>query len=135
MLKKEITYVDYNGVERTETFYFNFTQTELTEFEASFPGGMSARMQEISAAKDMPAMMKFFRQIILSAYGEKSADGRRIIKSEELSKAFSETPAYDILCQEIFMGNGMVNFLTGILPAELAEKIRPEMNKLLESGK
>lgn len=136
MFKKEITYTDYNDVERTETFYFNFTRSELTEFEASVPGGLAARMKEISDAKDMPEMMKFFKAIIMKSYGEKSPDGRRLMKGEndELAKAFVETPAYDILFQDIFVNNGMVPFLTGIMPSDIAEKLKPNleayMNKL-----
>lgn len=136
MFKKEITYKDYNDVERTETFYFNFTQTELTQFEASIPGGMSSRMAEIAAAKDMPAMMNFFKAIITKSYGEKSPDGRRLMKgdNDELAKAFMETPAYDILFQDIFMGNGMVEFLTGIMPSDIAEKLRPTLEDYIKKS-
>jgi len=135
MFKYTTTYTDYNDVERTETFYFNFTPTELTEFEASVPGGMSSYMAEISAKKDMPAMMKFFKSIIMNAYGEKSPDGRRMMKSEELSKAFSETPAYDKLFQEIFMdNNGMVNFLTSIMPTDVAAKLRPQLESYVKDN-
>lgn len=136
MYKEEITYTDYNDVERKETFYFNLTKSELTEFEASVPGGMASRMKEIADAKDMPKMMEFFKTIIMKSYGEKSPDGRRLMKGEndELAKAFVETPAYDILFQEIFMNNKMVPFLTGIMPSDIAEKLLPNleayMNKL-----
>ena len=65
MYKKEVTYKDYNGVERTETFYFNLTQTELTQFETSMPGGMSGYMASVSAAKDMQKMMDY---IIIKRY-------------------------------------------------------------------
>ena len=134
MYKKEITYKDYNDVERTETFYFNLTQTELTNLEASIPGGLSARMGEIAAAKNMPEMMKFFNMIIMKSYGEKSQDGRRLMKGndDELAKAFAETPAYDILFQDIFMGNGMVEFLTGIMPSDIAAKLRPTLENYLK---
>lgn len=137
MYKREITYTDWNGVERTETFYFHFTKSELTEFEASMPGGMSARMSEISAAKDMPEMMKFFKSIIIKSYAEKSADGRRLMKGEnnELAKAFVETPAYDILFQDIFLGDKMVEFLTGIMPDDIGEKMRPQMEEVLKNAK
>ena len=135
MFKKEITYKDYNDVERTETFYFNFTRSELTEFEASVPGGLAARMKEISDAKDMPEMMKFFKAIIMKSYGEKSPDGRRLMKGEndELAKAFVETPAYDILFQDIFVNNGMVPFLTGIMPSDIAEKLKPNLEAYMNT--
>lgn len=136
MYKEQITYVDYDNVERTETFYFNFTKSELTEFETSIPGGMANRMAEISAAKDMPEMMKFFKQIIMKSYGEKSPDGRRLMKGEndELAKAFAETPAYDIFFQKIFMTDGyMVEFLTNIMPPDVAEQMRPALNEYMKN--
>ncbi len=81
-------------------------------------------------------MMKFFKSIIMNAYGEKSPDGRRLMKSEELSKAFSETPAYDKLFQEIFMdNNGMVNFLTSIMPSDVAAKLRPQLENYVKDNK
>lgn len=133
MFKKEVTYIDYNDVERTETFYFNLTPTELTQLEAGIPGGMSAYMASISAAKDMPKMMDFFRMIMRKAYGEKSQDGRRLIKKDgELFDEFSETPAFDIIFQEIFMGDGMVPFLTGIMPSDIAEKLRPQLEQYIQ---
>ena len=137
MFKDTITYVDYDDVERTETFYFNFTKSELTEFEASIPGGLANRLAEISAAKDMPAMMKFFKSIIMKSYGEKSPDGRRFMKGEndELAKAFSETPAYDIFFQKIFMSDGyMVDFLTNIMPQDLRDKMRPVLDDYIKKN-
>lgn len=136
MYKKEVTYKDYNGVERTETFYFNLTQSELLELESSIPGGMANRMAEISAAKDMPEMMKFFKMLMRKTYGEKSPDGRRLIKKEgALFDEFVETPAYDIIIQDIFFGDGMKDFITNIMPAEYADKIRPSLDEYLKTGK
>lgn len=134
MYKKEVTYKDYNGVERTETFYFNLTQTELTQFETSMPGGMSGYMASVSAAKDMQKMMDFFNEIMRRSYGEKSQDGRRLVKMDgKLFDEFKETPAYDIIFQDIFIGNEMVPFLTGIMPAEVAEKLRPQLEEYMKS--
>ena len=86
MLKKTITYKDYNGVERTEDFYFNLSKAEAMEMELSITGGLTEMIRKIVAAQDTPTIIATFKQIILKAYGEKSPDGRRFIKSEELSK-------------------------------------------------
>ena len=90
MLKKTITYTDYNGVERTEDHYFNLSKAESMEMEMSTSGGLSEMIRKIVAAQDTPAIIKIFKEIILKAYGQKSPDGRQFIKSPELSKAFSE---------------------------------------------
>lgn len=88
MLKKTITYNDYNGNERTEDLYFNLSQAEVMEMEMSTTGGLAEMIQKIVAAQDAPAIIKIFKEIILKAYGEKSPDGKRFIKSDEISKAF-----------------------------------------------
>ena len=88
MLKKTVTYVDYNGVERTEDFYFNLSKAEITEMELSVEGGLSKMLEDVVNSKDNKQILAVFKEIILKAYGEKSADGRRFMKSEEISKAF-----------------------------------------------
>lgn len=137
MFKDTITYVDYDGVERTETFYFNLNTSELTKIQASVPGGLANRLKEISDSKDMRAMMRFFNEIVMKSYGEKSPDGRRFMKgdNDELAKAFAETPAYDIFFQKIFMSDGyMVSFLTEIVPPEFREKMRPVLEDYLKQN-
>ena len=100
MLKETRTYIDYDGVERTEDFYFNLSKAELAEMELSSDGGFDKLIQKIINAKDNKKVVEMFKSIILKAYGEKSDDGRRFIKSEELSKAFSETPVYSDMFME-----------------------------------
>lgn len=120
MLKKTITYKDYNDVERTEDFYFNLSKAEAMEMELSITGGLTEMIRKIVAAQDTPTIIATFKQIILKAYGEKSADGRRFIKSEELSKAFSETEAYSILYMELATdANAAAEFVNGIVPKDV----------------
>lgn len=119
MHKETITYVDYNGTERTEDHYFNLTKTEITELELGLDGGLAEYLMQIVNAQDVPELMAAFKKIILSAYGIKSADGRRIEKSEEISKAFTETPAYDVLFQRFFLSgdaNAASDFINAIIP-------------------
>lgn len=120
MFKKTITYTDYNGVERTEDFYFNLSKAELMEMEMSIPGGMKGMLEKIIAAQDTTKIIKTFKKILLKAYGEKSEDGKRFIKSDELSKAFSETEAYTILFVELAQDAGKAaEFINGIIPSGL----------------
>ena len=101
MYKITKKYTDYSDNERTEDFYFNLTEAECLEMEMSTEGGMEQMLRRIIAAQDMPTIMATFKKIILKAYGEKSPDGRRFIKSEELSTAFSQTEAYSDLFVEL----------------------------------
>ena len=120
MLKKTINYVDYNGVERKEDFYFNLTKAEVTETELSVDGGLSQMIEQLVNAKDNKQIIALFKEIILKAYGEKSADGRRFIKSKEISEAFSQTEAYSELFVELALNEDeAAKFIKGILPANL----------------
>lgn len=119
MLKKTIKYTDYNGTERTEDFYFNLTKAEIAEMELSETGGMAELINRIIATKDNPSLIKLFKKMILLAYGEKSPDGKRFIKSEEISTAFSQTEAYSELFMQLATDEEQaVAFVNGILPPE-----------------
>lgn len=123
MLKKTITYTDYNNTERTEDFYFNMTRAELMEMELGTTGGMTDMIQKIVAAQDAPAIIKIFKDLVLKAYGEKSADGKRFIKSEEISTAFAQTEAYSQLFMELATdADKAAAFVNGIVPNDVAKQ-------------
>lgn len=118
MLKKTITYTDYNGAERTEDFYFNLSKAEVMEMEMSTSGGLVEMIKKIVAAQDAPAIIKIFKDLVLKAYGEKSPDGKRFIKSEEIATAFSQTEAYSQLFMELAINaDEAAKFVNGIVPA------------------
>lgn len=124
MLKKPITYTDYNGVERTEDFYFNLSKAELMEMELGVTGGMTEMLDKIIAAKDAPSLMKTFKEMIMKAYGVKSDDGKRLIKSEELSIAFTQTEAYSVLFMELITDDkAAADFVNGIIPNEIQTEV------------
>lgn len=119
MHKETITYIDYNGTERTEDHYFNITKTELSELESGREGGLAEYFTKIVNANSLPDLMSAFKNIMLKAYGLKSDDGRRFEKSPEISKAFTESPAYDILFQRLFFSgdvNAASDFMNMIIP-------------------
>lgn len=135
MLVKTITYTDYNGNERTEDFRFQFTESELTEMELSKEGGLSDSIVKIINSKDTPSLVLIFKDIILKAYGIKSDDGRRFIKSKEISEAFYHTEAYNKLFMELFSDAGYAaNFIKLILPQKYIEKISEISNKSENNG-
>ena len=121
MLKKIITYTDYNGVERTEDFYFNLNEAELMEMELSTTGGLAENIKRVVDAKDAPAIIKVFKDLVLKAYGEKTPDGKRFVKSDEIAEAFSQTEAYSILFMELATdADAAAKFVNGIVPAKMA---------------
>ena len=135
MLKKTITYTDYNGVERTEDFLFHLNEAEITEMEFSIKGGLTEMIKKIVAAQDTPTIIKVFKDLILRSYGEKSLDGKHFIKNEKLATEFSQTGAYPKLFMELATDDkAAAEFVNGIIPAEAAKKLaEAEKNEAKEN--
>lgn len=124
MLSKEITYIDYNGVERKETFRFNLSKAEIMEMELSVQGGFAEMVDRIIQTKDTPALIEIFKELICKAYGVKSPDGRRFIKSKDLTDEFTQTEAYSNLFMELALNSdSAATFVNGILPQDFDQKV------------
>lgn len=127
MLKKTITYEDYNGSTRTEDFFFNLTEAELTEMQMSVKGGFAAMIADMVKAEDATSLIKILKDIIIKSYGVKSDDGRRFIKKPELTEEFIETPAFSTLYMELATDEkAAADFINKIVPTKLAEKAKIE---------
>ena len=59
------------------------------EMELGTTGGLTEIIKKIIETKDQPSIIKIFKELILKAYGEKSADGKRFIKMDEKGKPLS----------------------------------------------
>lgn len=128
MLKKTITYTDYNDVERKEDFYFNLTKAELMEMEMGTIGGMTTMINKIIAAQDAPALIKIFKDLVLKAYGVKSDDGRRFIKNDEVRDAFAQTEAYSMIFMELATDDkAAAEFINAIVPKDLNTEDAPKL--------
>lgn len=129
MLKKTITYTDYNGTTRKEDFYFNLTQAEVTELEVSVEGGLVEQINRIVAAQNGKVIIETFKDIILRAYGEKSPDGRRFIKNQEVRDAFAQTEAYSNLFMELATdAKAASEFVNGIVPPKMEKAAQADQS-------
>ena len=123
MIKKTMTYVDFNDVERKEDFYFHMTEAELMEWETSIDGGLSGVINKIIEMRDVKELMKIFKELIMKSYGEKSPDGRRFIKNEELLESFMQTQAFSDLYIELATDDKAASeFINGLIPKSLLDK-------------
>lgn len=125
MFKKEITYSDYNGEERTESFYFNLSKAELMEMNFSVDGGLQQRIEKIIAARDTVQISELFKKIIKDSYGRPSDDGKGFIKKVQdkygnpyrLFDDFEQTEAYSELYMELVSDDKAASeFINSILP-------------------
>lgn len=119
MLAKKISYMDYNGNQREDTFYFNLNKAEIMEMELGVVGGMTHLINTMIAQEDGPGLAKFYKDMILKAYGEKSLDGKRFVKNQDLRDAFEQTDAYSELYMELVTDPDKASeFVRGIMPAQ-----------------
>ena len=127
MFTTTVTYTDFNGIERTETCRFNLSQPEVIEMEASYPGGLEQILKNIIAEKDPYKILAVFKKLLLESYGEKTADGKRFVKSKEISEAFSQTGAYEQIYMRIMRDTDFaIEFTNKIMP----ERVRQEAAKI-----
>lgn len=124
MYKKTIKYTDYNGKDREEDLYFNFTEAELAELQSSVEGGYAERIQKIAEAKDTNAIIALLKELIIKSYGVKSEDGRLFIKKPEITEEFTQTPAYSIFYMMLARDEKkLTEFINGIMPSSLMTNV------------
>ncbi len=135
MLKITKTYEDWNGMERTEDFYFNLSEAEITELQIGTVGGFAETIEKIINAKEQSELIKIFKDLVLMSYGEKTADGRHFRKNDEVKNGFVDNPAYSIIFMELVSdAKKAAEFINGIMPksidkAELQKKTNELMAK------
>lgn len=123
MIKKTITYKDYNDTERTEDFYFHLTEAELVDMQMSESGGLGELIQRVTNARDDIVTYNIFKDLFYRAYGEKSPDGKRFIKTKEVKDAFMQTEAASIIFMSLMQNEEeAAAFVNGIIPKKLLEE-------------
>lgn len=127
MLKQPITYEDFNGNEVTEDVYFNIATSELVELDSNYEDGFKETLERIIASNNQKELIAEFKKIILFAYGVKSDDGKRFMKSEEARLDFSQTAAYQTLFMDLAQDDdAAAKFIVGVLPKNLTENLQAE---------
>lgn len=117
MLKRTIKFKDFNGNNLEEDFYFNLTEAEITELEMSEKGGLSNAIEKAVKEENNSTIMRIFKGVIMKAIGIKSEDGKRFIKSEQITKEFLQTQAYSVLFMELATNaDAASTFMNSIIP-------------------
>lgn len=134
MLKKTVTFTDYNGVERTEDFFFNLTNAELAQLSMS-KNGLDAYIERISKTKDQAELANLFKKVLDMSYGIKSDDGRRFMKSPEILEDFQQTEAYSIIYMELAQDADVaLKFFQNIIPSDKAAAIRENQEAIQKAN-
>lgn len=125
MIKKTITYTDYNDEVCTEDFYFNINRTELIELQLRYPNGFDNELKEILRKKDNAAMFAMMKDLILSSYGMKSSDGKGFFKRPDLKESFMYHPAFDQLIEDLSSDeDAMTNFVMAVVPGKMSAELK-----------
>lgn len=128
MLEKVIKYEDFDGNKREETAYFHLSKPELIEMQVSETGGLEKVIKKITEEQDNKKLIALFKDLIVKSYGEKSLDGKRFIKNQELTDAFIQSAAYSELFMELATDSDKASeFIMGILPKDLSEQVEKEL--------
>lgn len=130
MIKKTITYKDFNDKERTENFYFHFSQAELLDMEMDVDGGFAERIQKMIDTKDQKELLKIIKKFVYDAYGVKSDDGKRFMKNPEVKAEFIESPAYSIIFMELVTNDQVAaEFVNGVIPDDMKSQYAAALKK------
>lgn len=132
MIKKSITFTNFNGEEVTKDYYFNLNESECMKLELGTVGGFRNKLMNLLGknsenindgenpdvnANVVPEIVDLFEMIILASYGQRSADADGFIKSEELRNTFKCSAAYNVLFMELLTNpDSAAKFFEGILP-------------------
>lgn len=131
MIKKTITYQDFNGESHTEDFYFHLNEVEITELQFSKDGGLDKMLERIVNEQDNREIVAFFKELLIKSVGKKSPDGKLFVKNDEIRDAFIQSPAYPKLFMD--MANSAESatvFVNGIIPKipEFKKKDKQDKN-------
>ena len=136
MYKIHEKFPDYEGNEREEDFYFNFTEAELTHLQFSELGGLAAMIRKITATQDTPKLMQLFEEILQKSYGEKTADGRGFHKSAELTQSFTETEAYSQIYMRLATDHKAAqDFINHVIPKKMQEQVKQAQTNAIPMNK
>lgn len=102
MIKKKIQYIDFNGIEREDDFYFHLSLPEVTRLQAKYsPEAIDEYILRIAREDDVEGVLRMMEDIILGAYGIKTVNGKSFIKTPEATKEFEYSEAYASLFEEL----------------------------------
>lgn len=125
MLKKTITFEDFNGKQQTRDYWFHLSKPDLVEIDAEYPDGLEGSIRKFMDEDDRLGMLRLFKNLILRGYGVKSEDGLRFERSPEIARQFEQSPAYESLFVELGTQPDMAaDFIRGIVPRDLAQELK-----------
>ena len=117
MIIESLTYKNFKGEEVTRKLYFNISKPEFMDLQLSEEEGLSDLIHRVIDAKDNAEIVRVFKKILLTAYGELSGDGETFMKSAEISHKFECSAAYEHLYMKMLENaEYAANFVNQLVP-------------------
>lgn len=121
MQKLTIQFENFDGETVSEDLYFHLNIKELQAME-EWPVPLTKRIADLTNTQDGKKAFELMRDIIEVAYGERSEDGKRFVKNEEVLKNFTQGLAYDEVIIKFIDGSmDLAKFIEGLLPKKVFE--------------
>ena len=144
MLRKVITYTDFDGKEQQTVAYFNLNKTECVDMNLEYEadGGLIGHLRQLVLAKKDGEELKkpavdFIKLIIEKSYGVRPKDNPSVFLKEDedgkpLFRKFKQSAAYDKYVFDLLSGEESLDeFASGVLP-QMSEEQQKEAKKVLE---
>lgn len=123
MVRKEVTYTDYNGEQQTDILYFNLNKAELGKLQMRMDGKFLDNLQLLAEKRKVTDLYDFVYNLLLDSYGERTADGKRFLKNREMREEFENSIAFsEALMDVIADTDKMSEFIRNILPPDMVTK-------------
>lgn len=101
MLKHQVSYKDFDNKTVKETLWFNLTTRDSAKLTIKY-GDLAAYVKKIEKEKDAASMMVLIEDLVLTAYGERSEDGRHFVRNDEIRERFSYSLAFEALLDDLY---------------------------------
>lgn len=121
MIVKPITYVDFNGEKRTEEHCFHLSKIERLRLDSRYEGGLQNWIASQIKVKTIAPILALIEEIIQTAHGKKSEDGKRFEKNPEFTMDFVESEAYSELVMSLLTGEDAVEKTTAFIEGVVGE--------------
>lgn len=124
MIKKTVVYENLDGKTESEVVYLNINMIELTELEFVAEKSISDILKEIGKTPSMADALKTFKMFLRFAYGVKSPDSKKLLKSDSIWESFENSEPYSALLWEMLNdAPKAVDVIMGILPQKKIEEL------------
>lgn len=142
LIKQTVTAEDFDGNSHTQTLWFHLNKTDVLALQRKLPRGIEDTIATLANKKredvtdeDTWTLYDFFKLLMDSSYGRKSADGLHFEKSEEILHEFQSSIFYDeCLLGLVQKEEKAIAFFNGIFPKTLIDQAKAEHPELFAAN-